>query len=242
MVLEREGDGVRYYRRTQRLFFNPEKHTMKKNISSAEENFQCHKGVNLEKILVLPSRYFSTSEKINLQELPELKKDLIEINKIIKEGNNKIIEHILLERKRLILDRIQEISSFNKIKNLQDMVDQLSDGEAKKNLTKELNALREGAEKYQQEVQDITASETEVKIKLEQHRIDGLERKSKIWLSFLQRESAASIIGGMVLLMVTVALIGGMIFGAESQILSNGFLVILGYFFGQSSSKNKDGM
>lgn len=84
--------------------------------------------------------------------------------------------------------------------------------------------------------------ETEAKIKLEQQRIDGLERKSKIWLSFLQRESAASIIGGIVLLMVTVALIGGMIFGAESQILSNGFLVILGYFFGQSSSKNKDGM
>lgn len=90
------------------------------------------------------------------------------------------------------------------------------------------------------DMQEITASETEAKIKLEQQRIDGLERKSKIWLSFLQRESAASIIGGIVLLMLTVSLISGMIFGRESQILSNGFLVILGYFFGQSSSKNKD--
>ena len=38
--------------------------------------------------------------------------------------------------------------------------------------------------------------------------------------------------------LLAVSLIIGMVFGWESQVLSNGFLVILGYFFGQSSTRN----
>lgn len=133
------------------------------------------------------------------------------------------------EKKSALFDKaISDVESIDKkFDNLQNIIINISDKDIRNKMNDELSSLKE---------------ETEAKIKLEQQRIDGLERKSKIWLSFLQRESAASIIGGIVLLMVTVALIGGMIFGAESQILSNGFLVILGYFFGQSSSKNKDGM
>jgi hypothetical protein len=146
--------------------------------------------------------------------------------------------HDLLDKYKKTLEQTQDIASIEKIENLQELVDQLSDEKVKRRLTEELGTLQEGVAKYKQEMRLL--SEAEAEIKLEQQRIDGLERKSKIWLSFLQRESAASIIGGIVLLMLTVALISGMIFGRESQILSNGFLVILGYFFGQSSSKNKD--
>ena len=133
------------------------------------------------------------------------------------------------EEKSALLDKaISDVESIDKkFDNLQNIIINISDTEIRNKMNDELSSLKE---------------ETELKIKLEQQRIDGLERKSKIWLNFLQRESAASIIGGIVLLMLTVALISGMIFGKESQILSNGFLVILGYFFGQSSSKNKDGM
>ncbi len=214
------------------------KHEAKRFISAQEYDYiiNQHKFFDLSKKLV--------ESKIKTQDLYELKLSLSEIENIIKieEDTIKSVELFLLQKKRLILDRIQEISSYKKIENLQDMVNRLPEEEVKQNLITELESLREGAEKYQQEVQDISARETEAKIKLEQQHIDGLERKSKIWLSFLQRESAASIIGGLVLLMLTLALIGGMIFGRESQILSNGFLVILGYFFGQSSVKNnKDG-
>ena len=149
---------------------------------------------------------------------------------------------LLLERKKMILEKIKELSEKEKIENLEGLAGNLSEGEAKDRFIKEIEAIKNEASEYKRAIQDVSNRETEAKIKLEQQRIDGLERKSKIWLSFLQRESAASIIGGIVLLMLTVALIGGMIFGRESQILSNGFLVILGYFFGQSSSKNKDGM
>uniref|UniRef100_UPI0040569063 hypothetical protein n=1 Tax=Candidatus Electronema sp. TaxID=2698783 RepID=UPI0040569063 len=132
------------------------------------------------------------------------------------------------EKSALLNKAISDVESIDKkFDNLQNIIINISDTEIRNKMNNELSSLKE---------------ETELKIKLEQQRIDGLERKSKIWQSFLQRESAASIIGGIVLLMLTVALISGMICGKESQILSNGFLVILGYFFGQSSSKNKDGM
>jgi hypothetical protein len=129
------------------------------------------------------------------------------------------------QEKSTLLDRtISDMENIDKkFNNIENIIINISDTEIRNKMTEEISSLKE---------------ETELKIKLEQQRIDGLERKSKIWLNFIQRESAASIIGGIILLMLTVALI----FGKESQILSNGFLVILGYFFGQSSSKNKDGI
>lgn len=143
------------------------------------------------------------------------------------------ITPFLLQRKKIVIDRINELSANEKMENLQGLVEQLTEGDIKTNLKRELTELQHEASKYKEELRDITTRETEAKIKFEQQRIDSFERKSKIWLSFLQRESAASLIGAIVLLLLTLALI----FGKESQILSNGFLVILGYFFGQSSTR-----
>lgn len=182
---------------------------------------------------------------INSLSLPELKSSLCEIDRKIESSEQiSTVEYrALLDKKKIILERIQELSSNEKIETLHELVDQVSEGDIKQKLLEELNTLQVGAEKYKREIQDvaiqdIAARETEIQIKLEQQRIDGLERKSKIWLSFLQRESAASIVGAVVLILLTFSLIIGMVFGWESQVLSNGFLVILGYFFGQSSSRN----
>ncbi len=173
--------------------------------------------------------------EIRSKSLPELEDSLIEMENPAILSISLLPKFVIAERKRLILDRIQELYSYEKIESIKDLVREVKDDDLKSKLSAELSALREGSEKYQKEVNDITTREIEAKIKNEQ-----FERKSKFWLSLLQRESAASIIGGIVLLMLTVALIIGMFCGEESQILSNGFLVILGYFFGQSSSKNKD--
>jgi hypothetical protein len=207
-----------------------------------------------------PNLLFSISEmELNQEEIKEqringLKEEILNIDNLISRQDDhspffmsvdnlvdwRIKKASLLKEKRLILEQINELTSDKKIETIQELVKQLPDEKLKRKLTDELSELNRGNVTYKQEMQGVF--EAEAKIKLEQQRIDGLERKSKIWLSFLQRESAASIIGGIVLLMLTVALISGMICGKESQILSNGFLVILGYFFGQSSSKNKDGM
>ncbi|WP_417915170.1 hypothetical protein [Candidatus Electronema sp. JM] len=194
-----------------------------------------------------------TEDQISIKNLSDLNSSLDKINNVIintddffifyDEYSNRIDTNpILVDRKKYILNRINELTINEKIKNVKNLSMQLNDKNIESKITIELISLQEEELRHKMELKKITDIETEAKIKLEQQRIDGLERKSKIWLSFLQRESAASIIGGLVLLMLTLALIGGMIFGRESQILSNGFLVILGYFFGQSSVKNnKDG-
>ncbi len=66
------------------------------------------------------------------------------------------------------------------------------------------------------------------------------ERRSDAWLSFLKKDSVAITIGGILLILIIRSQIGAMLFGvAPSDTLNNTFLVILGYFFGQSTSIGK---
>jgi hypothetical protein len=76
----------------------------------------------------------------------------------------------------------------------------------------------------------------------ERHAIEmeGIERRRKFYLTFLERESAATLVGAVILLAVTIAFVVYLFVSKDAlQILGNGFLVILGYFFGQSSAAKR---
>ena len=67
--------------------------------------------------------------------------------------------------------------------------------------------------------------------------IKRAKNRSEIWQSWLARESVASIIGGVLLVLITIILLIAMFFKLTiPDIISNSFLVILGYFFGQATS------
>jgi hypothetical protein len=113
-------------------------------------------------------------DQIDVQKLPELRESLSRINEAIAhpEGfgeffvqysakvgvfvaqstsdyNRRIgILPILLERKKMILDRIRELSANEKIDSIEDLADQLSEGEIKRKLTEELHILRDDLSKY----------------------------------------------------------------------------------------------
>ncbi len=56
--------------------------------------------------------------------------------------------------------------------------------------------------------------------------------------SMLEREPAAVLIGGLLLLILTGTLIVGMFTSTEiPEILGNSFLLILGFFFGQTTHR-----
>lgn len=60
-------------------------------------------------------------------------------------------------------------------------------------------------------------------------------RKTAIRQSWFARESVASLVGGILLLALATTMIIAMFSGTTvSEIVSNAFLVILGYFFGQA--------
>jgi hypothetical protein len=153
---------------------------------------------------------------------------------------------ILLERKKLIIERIRELSAGRKLESLQDLISEINDDQLKNKLSNELLSLQKEANDYSNESRNVATKESEEKLKIEQEiaqqQMELLERKTKIWQSYLQRESVATIVGGMILITLTVSLIIAMFAGIEStEIINNGFLVILGYFFGQavkSSNKN----
>ncbi len=71
-------------------------------------------------------------------------------------------------------------------------------------------------------------------------RVELQERRSEIYRRFLQRESVASIIGAFLLLALGVALIIGMFTEtAPTEVVTNAFLLILGYFFGQATGRTE---
>ena len=78
---------------------------------------------------------------------------------------------------------------------------------------------------------------SKTKTELERLKMELFERKSKVWLSLLERESAATILGGFLLLIILIVHVTA-IFAKFSmpEILNNAFLIILGYFFGQSTN------
>lgn len=90
------------------------------------------------------------------------------------------------------------------------------------------------------------AAKEELKAKLAlvelQARAEIDMKKSKVrtemWQSFLARESVATIVGGFLLILITVVLFIAMFFKlATSDVITNSFLIILGYFFGQATSR-----
>jgi hypothetical protein len=149
----------------------------------------------------------------------------------------------LLERKKLILERIRSSENNEKVESLQDLINKkLIDKDDQERLKKELNQYilesQSLKEQYQQVInvqsEQIEKTETE-KLKLS---VELWERRSKVFLSFLERESAATIIGAILLILIAFAHIVAIGFKITiPETLNSAFLLILGYFFGQSTNQ-----
>jgi len=151
---------------------------------------------------------------------------------------------LLLERKQIILDRLRELTNAKGVSNLRDLIVDISDPTLRTRLEVELTELesesqRLRAEKAEVRVAQEQASQVSV-TELEEKRfeLERLERRSAVWQSFLERESVATIIGAVLLLALVTALVVAMFTKTVvPDLLSNAFLIILGYFFGQASTR-----
>lgn len=74
------------------------------------------------------------------------------------------------------------------------------------------------------------------------HRVRLLERRWDIWRRVLVREPVAVVIGSLILLLLTVTLVVATMAGIPvPEILTNAFLVLLGYFFGHTVMVHRSG-
>jgi hypothetical protein len=157
---------------------------------------------------------------------------------------------LLLERQKLILERIRHLTTGNQLETLQDLVNTVADETLKEKLHAELKQLREDSDRYSSERRKLDALQDRETVKLQQeaevHAIQMEERKAELKIkqrqSWLNRDTVATVIGGAVLVILTVSLLIAMFTGVETtEIVNNGFLMLLGYFFAQAArSGNRD--
>ncbi|MFK0108642.1 hypothetical protein [Streptomyces sp. NPDC091217] len=164
----------------------------------------------------------------------------------------------LLERKRLILDRIQEMRSEEQLGGLQDLIERLPAGPEKEALKKQLAALETEAaaareqdraaakadsaaqarvvEGWQKERKAKEKAEDKLK-EFREKQLFEEEMAERKWKRRVAREPIATIVGAILLVALTgVFMVSMFLKLTPSTLLSNSFLIILGYFFGQSTS------
>jgi septal ring factor EnvC (AmiA/AmiB activator) len=115
----------------------------------------------------------------------------------------------------------------------------VDDETVRSKLEKEINELETESQKWHEQSKELR--QTQEKMTPEFTSITILEKRLQAWQSFLQRESVATIVGSLLLFVIAVSLLIAMFRGvATSEIINNSFLVILGYFFGQTVSRNSN--
>jgi hypothetical protein len=146
---------------------------------------------------------------------------------------------LLLERKALILDRIRLLSGDEKIESLRGLIETVADEEIKKKLEEEVNELQAQSQRLTEESEEAqlqAQSKRAAEVKLIE--VEALERRWKVRQEFLARESVATIIGALLLVILTITQVVAMFSNTTAtEIVNNSFLIILGYFFGQTVSR-----
>jgi Skp family chaperone for outer membrane proteins len=158
------------------------------------------------------------------------------------------ITPILYERKRQIINRMIVLTGEKGIEAVRDLL-----GKNKTGVEEEVqNQISERIDELESKLRDLQRQDSEaevaqreaekrheeheLQIKVENARVERLERRTKVWLSMIERESVATIVGALLLLIIVFLQAVILIFGVEMpEMLNNAFLVILGYFFGQAT-------
>jgi hypothetical protein len=145
---------------------------------------------------------------------------------------------MLLERKSMILRRICELRPQKQLGDLEEVIFRtVGDPEARQALLASIESTKK-EQKAQGQFLRLQAEHTFQERLRTMAFAQGLsERKSAMHRKWLERESVASIIGALLLLSLGIALIIAMFTHTiASQIVTSSFLLILGYFFGQSGT------
>lgn len=141
---------------------------------------------------------------------------------------------ILVERKRLILDRIRTLVPQEQLEDfLETIEEKVKDPEVRQELTSLVSGYVTEQRLIAQEAETVASSELDLAL----HDIEIRERKWRLRKSLLEKEPVAVLVGGLLISVLTVSMVAGMFLHTQApEILTNAFLLILGFFFGQTSS------
>lgn len=179
---------------------------------------------------------------LDTQSVEELEERLAEVENVLamevdKFGfSEKQVRNLLTfmrARRTLILNRIAVVSQQQRMKELEETVREKVNDPATQNMIADM--VSESARQLERDTRRVRESEESV-------RWQKLEQRERIWnmrKSLLEREPVAVLIGGLLLLGIAIVLVLAMFTHTTvPEIVSSAFLLVLGYFFGQSNSRS----
>lgn len=145
----------------------------------------------------------------------------------------------LIYKKAQLERRKRKLESEESFENIQELIQEtVSDEKTKERLRKELEQYQLNSQKIIEFEQNKAESAI---LQAEQLKMEMLERRSKVFRSFLEKESASTLIGAALVILIVIAHIVSFFRPIEVPLtLDNAFLIILGYFFGQSTNQNSN--
>jgi len=207
-------------------------------------------------------------EQIESQTLPELEQSLERVNDAIAhpdsfgtvklkvvadlgfviaktgtEANYEIgVLPVLLERKKMIIDRIRQLKGEQKIETLNDEIKNVPQDDVRVKLEKQLEELKAESLRYNQQAKEVEQARLQEQLnaqeKMRRLEQEMAERKAKTWQSYFRRELMATIVGSVLLLILAATQLIAMFQKLQTtEIVNNAFLIILGYFFGQTVNR-----
>jgi len=160
------------------------------------------------------------------------------------EGIETNIGPTLLARKALIVERIRQLRTIEGVGTLRNLVEANVAEPAKTKLIEKIETVEREASEWREKAREIDDAQKKEKMKIDAEllRMDAegklFERRAAVWQTLLGRESVASVVGSILLVVIATALLVAMFIGTQTtEIVGNAFLVLLGYFFGQTSGR-----
>lgn len=206
-----------------------------------------------------------TSDQVEAKSPEELEESLVAVDEAIRKADSlfgvvpirrpdgataidrktgkvvNLVPQVLLRRKRRILERIQESG--------EDALRQAPNGSSAEEARAGLQAARSASSEVQNEIDLISArmkqidAENQAEEAKAQREDRAARSRADRWLSFLAREPVACVVGAVLLLILGASLVVAMFLDTTpATVISNAFLLILGYFFGQSVVHEREGL
>ena len=158
-----------------------------------------------------------------------------------EEGSEVRIGLVLFRMKGQILTRIQQLESAEEVGELRQLIVKHVQDPARSEIIEKIEEAERSAYERHEKAREVEEAQVKEKSKVEAEvmlmEAEGkrFERRAKTWQTLLGRESVATVVGAIILILMSIALLIAMFTGIEtSEIVGNAFLVILGYFFGQA--------
>lgn len=195
------------------------------NITILREKLQIIESLLLDKNFTVENAYIVTSDY-----------DFVVMEDNNLQGFYFEITSLLLRSKEYVLEKINQLEQFNTVTSLKDAISELQESDVRIKLEQKINELQIQNEELLRVKEQINENFNK-EIEFGKHKVEILEKRTNIFLKFLDKESIASIVGAVLLLLMGISLIIMMFYEINPiQIVQSAFLLILGYFFGHSKN------